>query len=150
MKKKLFIKQKKQEKYGNQALWNKIMPPNLGIKTQKTMRHFEFEFKWSKIYYLSIHLRGFFKIIIQFDWRRNYFFLTRRPIPFILLKKDGKQSFLLPARLNLFIFFLCTFLQLFGVFSIPSSYQIFFFKFQFKKKYKTRFISIQWKNNQSR
>lgn len=58
--KKLFIKQKKQEKYGNQALWNKIMPPNLGIKTQKTMRHFEFEFKWSKIYYLSIHLRGFF------------------------------------------------------------------------------------------
>lgn len=31
--KKLFIKQKMQEKYGNQALWNKIMPPNLGIKT---------------------------------------------------------------------------------------------------------------------
>lgn len=32
MKKKLSIKQKMQEKYGNQALWNKIMPPNLGKK----------------------------------------------------------------------------------------------------------------------
>lgn len=58
--KKLFIKQKKQEKYGNQALWNKIMPPNLGIKTQKTMRHFEFEFKLSKYIILVYIWEGFF------------------------------------------------------------------------------------------
>lgn len=31
-KKKISIKQKMQEKYGNQALWNKIMPLNLGKK----------------------------------------------------------------------------------------------------------------------
>lgn len=81
--KKLFIKNA--EKYGNHALWNKIMPPNLGIKTQTTMRHFEFEFKWSKYIILVYIWEDFFyynsiwlKTILFFFLSNYFFFLTRR------------------------------------------------------------------------
>lgn len=107
--KKLFIKQKMQEKYGNQALWNKIMPPNLGIKTQKTMHEtFWIWIQMIQIYYLSKHLRGFFfyynsiwlktKLFFSYKTSNSLFSIEKRRETIISFTSPFKSFYLFPMH----------------------------------------------------